>query len=62
MVFLWKRLLEPSTWAAIATLLAIFGIHADSQTLSYIATAGAAMAAGTAAVVPETGTYPVGES
>lgn len=53
MKFSANRLKEPSTWAAIAVLATLFGL--DTEQANNIATAGAALAAVIAAILPARG-------
>lgn len=49
------RLREPSSWAGVSVLLALFGVRLAPETLDVIIQAGAAVAALAAVVVKETG-------
>jgi hypothetical protein len=49
------RLREPSSWAGIASLLALFGVNVPSATMQAIAGAGAAVAGLAAVVMREKG-------
>ncbi|HTM83284.1 hypothetical protein [Asticcacaulis sp.] len=53
MKFSVNRLKEPSTWAAIAVLATVFGL--DPEKANQFATAGAALAAMIAMVMPAKG-------
>lgn len=53
MKFSINRLKEPSTWAAIAVLATLFGL--DNQQADQIASAGAALAAIVAVLMPARG-------
>lgn len=49
------RLREPSSWAGVSVLLALFGVRLAPETLDLVVQAGAAVAALAAVVVKETG-------
>lgn len=42
MTYILNRLREPSTYAALAAIMAMFGINLDPGIMQYIATIGAA--------------------
>lgn len=49
------RLREPSSWAGVSVILALFGVRLAPETLDLVIQAGAAVAALAAVVMKETG-------